>query len=118
MRPVVKYFQDHWNGVAPLWSAFWVHWVLIPGFITVVGIATMETAGKTSELGEFAGLMLIVIAYIYLFVAALFVWRCSIHRENQQFGFIARVLALMGPFLAGLNLIASGFAALVVRSNV
>ena len=113
MSLVVSHYKEHWNGIAPLWSAFWIHWVLFPICFMMAGIVILEKLGDTTQFGIIIGISLMSLAYVYQLVASLFVWRCSIAREHQEFGFLARVLALSGPFLVALDLVASGIAALV-----
>ena len=110
---MASYYKEHWSGTAPLWSAFWIHWVLLPICLMIAGIAILERFGDTTHLGVAVGISFISLAYVYQLVASLFVWRCSIAREDQEFGFLARVLALSGPFVVALNFLAGGIAALI-----
>lgn len=114
MSLLVRHYEAHWRGVAPLWSAFWIHWVLLPVFFAISGIAILDKWGNARQSGVVLGISMISLGYVYQVVASLFVWRCSIAREGQAFGFLARVLALSGPFLVALSFVSGGIAALVM----
>ena len=81
------FFAEHWRGIRPLWSAFWLLFVVGSKALLIVSYAAFSfVRGVAPNLGVFA---LLVVA-IYLFAATIAVWRCSPNSSKVMWSWLAR----------------------------
>jgi hypothetical protein len=94
-----KFFKKSWQGLERLWRVIVFGWLLIG-----IGTAFIGAGLKTID----SKLLIIIFAFLYLaYLIWLFIsaWRCAFNSTWRGWGYIVRVIVMVGAIAAVLELV-------------
>lgn len=106
----MEWIKRAWRGEARLWLVFWIYGVVFGIVFALARLAVFAVIGKS------IAIPFIVIHSIYWIWLAVSQWRCAFNTEWKIWGYVVRILTLMG-IVSYVAMLAFGGSALSLSGN-
>ena len=96
------WISSAWRGQERLWKVFWLYGFILGIILQIIGSVAAALYGATFYI---PALIFYIIYIIWLMVAQ---WRCAFNAEWKIWGYVVRILIILGPIMIIIGVLAGG----------